>query len=159
MSLIIPNDWFVNEDKSIIFYDTTRHKDCCTNKSKKVVPSWATTTTAKEVKLVQMFEHRVTGSPSNFQISPSQQFDGFQVYFKSKFSLTLALSLGRRLREGKEYVQKLEEIEVLFGLREAPVAESTMESTMESTAETPDTQDTPETPETPVVELESIVVQ
>jgi hypothetical protein len=147
MSLIIPNDWFVNEDKSIIFYDTTRHKECCTNKSKKVVPSWATTSTSKEVKLVQMFEHRIAGQPSNFQISPSQQFEGFQVYYKSKFSIVLALSLGRRQREGKEYSQTQEEIEVLFGLREAPVSEQTVESTVESTVPVP------------IVELESIVVQ
>lgn len=142
MSLIIPNDWFVNEDKSITFYDTTRHKDCCTNKTKNVVPSWAAANpTAKEVKLVQMYEHQLTGKPSNFQISPSTQFDGFQVYYKSKFSIILALSLGRRVRENKEYTQTQEQIEVLFGLREPePVEEEPVV-------------------ETPVVELEAIVVQ
>jgi hypothetical protein len=148
MSLIIPNDWFVNEDKSIIFYDTIRHKDCCTNKSKKVIPTWAAASQTKEVKPVQMFEHRIAGQPSNFKISASQQFDGFQVYFKSKFSILLALSLGRRLREGKEYNQTPEEVEVLFGLREAPVVETTVETPVEST----------EVP-VPIVELESIVVQ
>jgi hypothetical protein len=146
MSLIIPNDWFVNEDKSITFYDTSRHKDCCTNKTKNVVPSWAVANpTNKEVKLVQMHEHQLSGKPSNFKIYPSQQFDGFQVDFKNnKLSLILALSLGRRVRENKEYIQTQEHIEVLFGLREPePVVEQVSETLVE----------------TPVAELEAIVVQ
>jgi hypothetical protein len=148
MSLIILNDWFVNEDKSITFYDTTRHKECCTNKTKSVAPAWALSNPSnKEVKLVQMYEHHLSGTTSNFKVYPSEQFDGFQVYFKSsKMSLTLALSLNRRVREGKEFLQTKEEVEVLFGLREAPVVESVDHADHADQVE-------------PVAELESIVVQ
>ena len=39
MSLIVLNEWFINEDKSIIYYDTNRVSDFATNN--KIV-SWFT---------------------------------------------------------------------------------------------------------------------
>jgi hypothetical protein len=149
MSLIILNDWFINEDKSIIYYDTTKVSDLSTNNKKSVVPAAnlaAVAGTDVEPRSVIMHEHRVAFQPSKHQVFESIQFEGYQVaYRQGKNYYTLAMPRGRRRQvapsttstaevvtsetptkrgEKKQrvvnFAQSQDEVEILLGLKEAP---------------------------------------
>lgn len=152
MSLIVCNEWFVNNDKSLTFYDSTRHKDFYVNKSKPVVPVWANVASSRsEARSITMYEHHVPLSTIKFRVYPSVQFEGYQVDFTKNQSYILALSKQRRVRDGKEFVQSEVDVEVIFGLREPePVEEPVQEST-EQTSEATETAEVTE----PVVATET----
>ena len=135
MSLIVCNEWFVNNDKSLTFYDNNRHKDFYVNKSKAVVPVWASVASSRtEARPITMYEHHVPLANIKFRVYPSVQFDGYLVDF-AKYNLVL--SKQRRIRNDKEFTQSEAEVEVIFGLREPePVAEEPVaEEVVESVAE------------------------
>ncbi len=82
MSLIILNDWFINEDKSIIYYDTTKVQELSTNNKKSVVPASslaAVAGTDVEPRSVIMHEHRIAFQPGKHQVFESVQFEGYQL--------------------------------------------------------------------------------
>jgi hypothetical protein len=142
MSLIVCNEWFVNNDKSLTFYDGARHKDFYVNKSKSVVPVWASVASSRtEAKSITMYEHHVPLANIKFRVYPSAQFEGYQIDFTKYHSYILALSKQRRVRNGKEFVQSEAEVEVIFGLREPePVPEPVAEETTEAVTETTQTE-------------------
>jgi hypothetical protein len=102
MSLIILNDWFINEDRSIIYYDTTKVQELSTGNKKSVVPASSLAAVAGtdiEPRSVVMHEHRVTFQPGKHQVFESVQFEGYQLsYRKGNNYYTLAMPRGRRLQ-------------------------------------------------------------
>ncbi len=100
MSLIILNDWFINEDKSIIYYDTTKVLELSTNNKKSVVPASSLAAVAGtdiEPKSVIMHEHRIAFQPGKHQVFESAQFEGYQISYKhAKNYYTLAMPRARR---------------------------------------------------------------
>ncbi len=102
MSLIILNDWFINEDRSIIYYDTTKVQELSTGNKKSVVPASSLAAVAGtdiEPKSVVMHEHRVPFQPGKHQVFESVQFEGYQLsYRKGNNYYTLAMPRGRRLQ-------------------------------------------------------------
>ena len=133
MSILIVNDWFVNQDKTITFYDTLKHTEFANGKTKEI-PSESKQKVKKEngkvtqeTVLIKKFEHVL--NPKGYMLTTSTQFTGFQITRKSVRNApnTFVLSLGRRMKENKNFLQTEEEVEVLFGLREAPVEEDETE--------------------------------
>jgi hypothetical protein len=130
MSCILMNEWFVNQDKSITFFDKERHTELANGKSKQV----PTTESKKKVDrktgkvsytpiMLTMYEHVLSGE--NPTPVKSTQITGYQTEFKSKKerrSITMLMPFGRRQMENKKPLQTEEDIEVLFGYREAPPA-------------------------------------
>jgi hypothetical protein len=183
MSLIILNDWFINEDRSIIYYDTNRVAELSTGNKKSVVPASSLAAVAGtdiEPKSVVMHEHRVQFQPGKHQVFESVQFEGYQVsYRQGKNYYTFAMPRGRRLQtappttavpavaevatpqtkksEKKQkvvtFAQSQDEVEILLGLKEAPPPEPVVETT-----ETTETTETAE-PAVQVVELQEVVSQ
>ncbi len=174
MSLIILNDWFINEDHSIIYYDTTKVHELSTGNKKSVVPASSLAAVAGtdiEPKSVVMHEHRVAFQPGKHQVFESVQFEGYQLsYRKGNNYYTLAMPRGRRLQaappttapaavpsettptkkgEKKQkvftFAQTQDEVEILLGLKEAPPPEPVTEQVAESTE--------------PVAELTEVVSQ
>jgi hypothetical protein len=145
MSLIVCNEWFVNNDKSLTFYDGARHKDFYVNKSKSVVPVWASVASSRtEAKSITMYEHHVPLANIKFRVYPSAQFEGYQIDFTKYHSYILALSKQRRVRNGKEFVQSEAEVEVIFGLREPEPVQEVAEEVTEVVTETTETTETTE---------------
>ena len=183
MSLIILNDWFINEDKSITYYDTIRVVDFSTGNKKSVVPASSLSAVAgtdNEPKSVMMYEHHIAFQGGKRQVFESSQFEGYQLSYKQgKNYYTFAMPRGRRRRvtptatavpevttvapskKGEKqhrvisYAQTQDEVEILLGLKEAPPVDSVVEPT-EPVVEL--TEPVVELTE-PVVELTEIVSQ
>lgn len=128
MSLLIVNDWFVNQDKTITFYDTQKHSEFANGKTKEIpsedkqkVKSKETGQVSYETVMQKKFEH--VFNPKGCVLTTSTQFTGFQLSRKGVLTgpSTVVLALGRRMKENKNFLQTEEEVEVLFGLREAPL--------------------------------------
>lgn len=132
MSILIVNDWFVNQDKTITFYDTQKHLVFANGKTKEIpsenkqkVKSTNTGQVTYEIVMQKKFEH--VFNPTNCMLTTSTQFTGFQLSRKGIRNgiSTVVLALGRRMKENKKFLQTEEEIEIIFGMREAtsPVEE------------------------------------
>jgi hypothetical protein len=142
MVLIIVNEWFVNSDKTVTFYDEQKFKDYLTGNTKQVlseeekrVRNKKTGEVTYDKVVLTKHEHRF--DPSGYTFSESNQVTGYQFFKKSTRNspeVRLLLPLGRRQMENKKPVQKLEEIEVLFGLRE-PEVEAQVEPELEAQVE------------------------
>jgi hypothetical protein len=139
MAHILMNEWFVNDDKSITFYDKVKHaefangksKQVASNDSKKVVDRKTGKVTYDAV-MVTMHEHTVSNFPKPVR---STQITGYEIDYKSvkeRRTISLLLPFGRRRMENKKAVQTDDDIEILFGFKEAPVVE-TSEATPEAT--------------------------
>lgn len=164
MSLIILNDWFINEDKSIIYYDTTKVLELSTGNKKSVVPASslaAVAGTDNEPRSVVMHEHRIAFQPGKHQVFESSQFEGYQLSYRTpKNQYIMAMSRSRRrvappsatpvttttpevkpTKKGEKqqrvitYAQSQDDIEILLGLKEAPPAEPVAETPAEPVAE------------------------
>jgi hypothetical protein len=155
MSLIILNDWFINEDRSIIYYDTTRVTDLSTGNKKSVVPASslaAVAGTENEPRSTMMYEHRVAFQLGKHQVFESIQFEGYQLSYKQgKNYYTFAMPRARRqqapptsatvtevtpaTKKGEKkqrfftFAQSQDEVEILLGLKEASLVESVGEQT------------------------------
>jgi hypothetical protein len=115
MSLILCNDWFVNSDKTVTFYDTTLHQEFKTGQKKD-----------------GKYEHVVNFTKHAPYVST--QVIGYQISMVKKHSYVMVLTLGRRLRlvnetEGEKkkekkdtFVQTQDDIEILFGLKEGKLS-------------------------------------
>ena len=176
MSLIILNDWFINEDRSIIYYDTNRVTDLSTGNKKSVVPASslaAVAGTDNEPRSTMMYEHRVAFQLGKHQVFESIQFEGYQLSYKQgKNYYTFAMPRARRqqappasatvaevttivaTKKGEKkqrvlsFAQSQDEVEILLGLKEAPPVEPPTEQT-EPTAE----------PTEPTAELTEVISQ
>lgn len=122
MSIFIINDWVVNNDKTITFYDIKQHNNFKTGKTKDF-----TYDDKRKVKsepfVLNKFEHLF--NPKGCNISYSVQFTGLHIYIKGVKSgpSIIILAYGRRMKENKNFLQSENEIEVLFGLKEAEIEE------------------------------------
>ena len=131
MSLIVCNDWFVNNsDKTITFTDTVLHTE------------FKTTGVKKDGK----YEHVVSYAKSKPYVST--QFTGYQLSVIKKNSYVFVFAIGRRLRlasaseaeaekEKREkksnFVQIEEDIEIMFGLKEGKLSTEKEEEPVEQT--------------------------
>lgn len=124
------NEWFVNQDKSITFFDKERHAELANGKSKQVPTNDSKKKVDKKTGKVSytpimltMYEHVLSGECPTPVIST--QLNGYQTEFKSKKerrNITMLMPFGRRQMENKKALQTEEDIEVLFGYREGPSA-------------------------------------
>ena len=111
-SLVIMTHWILNEDKTFIFYDTKKIQGFTTGQTKEFKYQ-------DSDKTYKMFEHRI---PLSGKLKEAQGFNGYQYEYK-KF--LVAVAFGRRMKEGKNFVQELDDLLVLMGLKEptAPVVD------------------------------------
>jgi hypothetical protein len=163
MSLIVLNDWFINEDKSIIYYDTKCVSELSTGNKKLVVPASslaAVAGTDNEPRSVMMYEHRILFQSGKNKVFESTQFEGYQFSYKQgKNYYTIVMSRGRRRQAAptvvapviatpttpakkteKQYrvltfAQTQDDVEILLGLKEASVQEPVQEPVQVSVQE------------------------
>ncbi len=148
------NEWFVNDDKSITFYDKVKHAEFANGKSKQVASNDAkkvvdrkTGKVTYDAIMVTMHEHTVSNYTTPVR---STQITGYEIDYKSvkeRRTISLLLPFGRRRMENKKAVQSEDDIEILFGFKEAPVVETPPEATEPvTTTEVPTETTTQETP-------------
>lgn len=109
-SLVIMTHWILNEDKSFTFYDTKKIQGFSTGQTKEFKYQ-------DSDKTYKMFEHRI---PLSGKLTEAQGFDGYQ-YKHQKF--TVVVALGRRMKEGRKFVQELDDVLVTMGLKEPEVVD------------------------------------
>ena len=147
MSLIILNNWFVNNDKSILFYDKVENKEYSTgNKKKVIVGETSNIVRGNVVKSnveENLFEHRFV--TSGCVLRESSQFTGYELVKRTvtnRVSKTVifVLALGRRLKENKKFVQEQKDVEVLFGMSTDSDYDPKLDSTPSEVSSTTDEQ-------------------
>ena len=109
-SLVIMTHWILNEDKWFTFYDTKKIQGFSTGQTKEFKYQ-------DSDKTYKMFEHRI---PLSGKLIEAQGFDGYQ-YKHQKF--TVVVALGRRMKEGRNFVQELDDVLVTMGLKEPEVVD------------------------------------
>ena len=109
-TLVIMTHWFLNEDKSFTFYDHKKIQGFTTGQTKEFKYQ-------DSDKTYKMFEHRI---PLSGKLIEAQGFDGYQ-YKHQKF--TVIVAFGRRMKEGKNFVQVLDDVLVMMGLKEPEVVD------------------------------------
>jgi hypothetical protein len=124
-SVFIMNDWFVNQDRTITFYDTKKFSEFANGKTKDVpseekqkVKNKQSGQVSFETVMVKKFEH--VFNPKGCMLSVSTQITGYQLSrqgVKNGPSI-LVMALGRRLKENKKFLQSEEEIKIIFGLQD-----------------------------------------
>ena len=137
------NEWFVNEDKSITFYDAQQFTDFSTGLSRTQLKS----ENENETVTVKMYEHKANLGDKVPKVST--QVAGYDVSLKSpksRYSTQFIMPLGRRLRVSvtnektkkvtNEFAQTQDQVEIIVGLQEAPEVEETVEVTTVVTTET-----------------------
>jgi len=104
-TLVIMSHWTLNQDKTFTFFDNKKIKLFSTDKIKefKYLDS---------DKTYKMYEHRI---PLSGKLIKAHGFDGYQ-YEHQKF--TIIVAFGRRMKEGKNYVQDINELFVMMNLKE-----------------------------------------
>jgi hypothetical protein len=110
-SLVIMTYWVLNEDKTFTFYESKQNLHFSTGLTKEFKQEHTE-------KLYKMFEHRV---PLSGKLVESIGFTGYQYTYKvpkTKTQYTIIVALGRRMKEGKLYVQDLDDVLVMMGLQE-----------------------------------------
>ncbi len=128
------NEWFVNEDKSITFYDAQQFTDFATGLSRTQLKS----ENENETVTIKMYEHKAHLGEKVPKLSP--QVNGYDVSLKSpksRYSTQFIMPLGRRLRVPvtnektkkvtNEFSQTQDQVEILVGLQEAPELEEAPE--------------------------------
>ena len=147
MSLIILNNWFVNNDKSILFYDKVENKEYSTgNKKKVIVGETSNIVRGNVVKSnveENLFEHRFV--TSGCVLRESSQFTGYELVRRTVTNripktVIFVLALGRRLKENKKFVQEQKEVEVLFGMCTDSDYDPKLDSTPSEVSSTTDEQ-------------------
>jgi hypothetical protein len=146
MSLIILNNWFVNNDKSIMFYDKVQNVDYSTgNKKKVIVGETSTMVRGNVVKSnveENLYEHKFV--TTGCALRESTQFTGYElvnrtVHNRVPKTIIFVLALGRRIKENKKFVQEQKDVEILFGLSTEsdyePKPDSTTASEVSTTEE------------------------
>jgi hypothetical protein len=113
-SLVIMTHWILNENKWFTFYDSKKIKEFTTNQTKefKYLDS---------DKTYKMFEHKI---PLSGNLVKANGFDGYQYRYyepKTKSTFIIAIPFGRRMKEGKQFVQELNDVLVMMGLKEPEV--------------------------------------
>jgi len=145
MSLLIVKDWIANQDKTLTFYDTQKNTLFANGKTKDIqtedkqkIKDKKTGQVSYETVMQKNFEHVL--NLNNYNLTQSTQISGFQLTRKSvqnnlKGPSSVVVALGRRMKENKKFLQTEEEIEILFGLKEAK-QETTQQTTQETTQQT-----------------------
>lgn len=104
-TLVIMTHWTLNEDNTFTFYDNKKIQGFSTGQVKEFKYQ-------DSDKTYKMYEHRI---PLSGKLVKAQGFDGYQ-YNHQKF--TVIVAFGRRMKEGKQFQQEMDDILVIMGLKE-----------------------------------------
>ena len=110
-SLVIMTHWTLNQDKTFTFYENKKNPSFSTGQMKEFKYS-------DSDKVSKMFEHKI---PLSGKLIEATGFVGYQYKYlapKTKLYYTIIVAFGRRIKEGKKFVQDLDDILILMGLKE-----------------------------------------
>jgi len=109
-SLVIMTNWILNEDKTFTFYESKKIQGFTTGQSKEFKYQ-------DSDKTYRMFEHQI---PLTGKLTETQGFDGYQYKHKN---FTVIIAFGRRMKEEKKFVQELDDVLIMLGLKEPEVVD------------------------------------
>jgi hypothetical protein len=105
MSIVLCNEWVVNTDQTVIYYDAVAHPVFKTGKKNEEGKYEHVISFAKETPFV------------------ATQITGYQFWYKSqKVQYVVLLPIGRALRKDKKNVQLKDDVEIMLGLKEGQLS-------------------------------------
>ncbi len=108
-SLVIMTNWILNQDNTFTFYDYKKIPGLTSGQTKEFKYDTSD-------KTYKMFEHRI---PLSGKLVKSVGFDGYQYrYSLGRINFTVVVAFGRRMKESRKFVQELDSVLVMLGLKD-----------------------------------------